>query len=110
MKERLKEIFCEIAEQYEFEIEEMSVQKDHVHLFVCPPPRYSPARLADILKSISCRMMMEEFPQAETTPLAGKALGTRILCWNIGRQSHRRGDQKVYKTLPAPYRVVRALC
>ena len=37
MKERLKEIFSEIAEQYEFEIEEMSVQKDHVHLFVCAP-------------------------------------------------------------------------
>ncbi|GAI26488.1 unnamed protein product, partial [marine sediment metagenome] len=35
MKEKLKEIFSEIAEQYEFEIEEMSVQKDHVHLFVC---------------------------------------------------------------------------
>ena len=34
MKERLKEIFSEIAEQYEFEIEEMSVQTDHVHLFV----------------------------------------------------------------------------
>jgi len=32
MKERLKEIFSEIAEQYEFEIEEMSVQTDHVHL------------------------------------------------------------------------------
>jgi len=34
MKERLKEIFSKIAKQYEFEIEEMSVQKDHVHLFV----------------------------------------------------------------------------
>ncbi len=34
MKERLKEIFSEIAEQYEFEIEEMSVQADHVHPYL----------------------------------------------------------------------------
>ena len=72
MKERLKEIFSEIAEQYEFEIEEMSVQKDHVHLFVCAPPRYSPARLADILKSISSRKMMEEFPRLKRHLWLGK--------------------------------------
>jgi len=58
MKERLKEILSEIAKQYEFEIKEMSIQPDHVHLFVSAPPRYSPARLADILKSISSRKMM----------------------------------------------------
>ena len=52
MKERLKETFSEIAKQYEFEIKEMSVQADHVHLFVSAPPRYSPARLADILNII----------------------------------------------------------
>jgi len=63
LKERLKEIFSEIAKQYEFEIEEMSVQTDHVHLFACAPPRYSPANLANILKSISSRKMMEEFPK-----------------------------------------------
>lgn len=72
MKERLKEIFSEIAEQYEFEIEEMSVQTDHVHLFVCAPPRYSPARLADILKSISSRKMMEEFPRLKRHLWLGK--------------------------------------
>jgi len=80
MKERIKEIFSEIAEQYEFEIEEMSVQKDHVHLFVCAPPRYSPARLADILEEYILPKDDGRVPQAETTSLVGKALGTRILC------------------------------
>jgi putative transposase len=30
---RLKEIFQEIAERYEFEIDAMAVREDHVHLF-----------------------------------------------------------------------------
>jgi len=72
MKERLKETFSEIAEQYEFEIEEMSVQKDHVHLFVSAPPRYCPASLANILKSISSRKMMEEFPKLKRHLWLGK--------------------------------------
>ncbi len=69
MKERLKEIFSEIAEQYEFEIEEMSVQKDHVHLFVSAPPRYSPRRLADILEGYILAKDEGRVSQAETTPL-----------------------------------------
>ena len=72
LKEILKEIFSEIAKQYEFEIEEMGVQTDHVHLFVCAPPRYSPANLANILKSISSRKMMEEFPKLKRHLWLGK--------------------------------------
>jgi len=91
MKERLKEILSEIAKQYEFEIEEMSVQPDHVHLSVClcsteilpgEPGRYSQER---ILPKDDGRVS-----QAETTSLAGKALGKGILCWNLRRQSYRR--------------------
>jgi len=110
MKERVKETFSEIAKQYEFEIEEMSVQRDHVHLFISAPPRYSPRRLADILEEYILPKDDGRVAQAKTTPLAGKALGTRILCWNIRRQSYRRGDQKVYKILPASHRAVRAFC
>lgn len=81
----LKEILSEITKQYEFEIEEMSVQPDHVHLFVSAPPRYSPASLADILKKYILPRDDGGVSQTETTSLAGKALGKRILCWNIWR-------------------------
>ncbi len=74
MKGRLKEIFSEIAEQYEFEIEEMSIQTDHVYLFVSAPPRYSPARLADILEEYILPKDDGRVSQAGTTPLAGGLL------------------------------------
>jgi len=50
----------------------MSVQKDHVHLFVSAPPRYSSASLANILKGISSRMMMGEFPKLKQHLWLGK--------------------------------------
>jgi len=40
MAEYIKEVFQEIAE--EFEIDTMEVMKDHVHLFLSALPRYSP--------------------------------------------------------------------
>lgn len=67
---RLRGIFYQIAEEYEFQIEEQQVKEDHVHLFVSAPPRYSPAKLVNIIKSISARQIFKEFP------------GLRRRCWN----------------------------
>jgi putative transposase len=62
---RLKMIFQEIAERYEFEIDTMEVKDDHVHLFLSAPPRYSPARVAQVMKSISGKMVFKEFPEVK---------------------------------------------
>ncbi|MBI3537669.1 MAG: IS200/IS605 family transposase [Chloroflexi bacterium] len=61
--ERAKEIFQETATHYEFEMDTLEVMADHVHLFLSAPPRYAPARIANILKSISAKKLFEEFPQ-----------------------------------------------
>ena len=62
IKEKLKEIFLQIAEEYEFEVIEQQVRSDHVHFFLSAPPRYSPARLVNIIKSISRNEIFREFP------------------------------------------------
>jgi len=36
---RVEEVFREIAQVYEFEIETMVIVKDHVHIFLSAPPR-----------------------------------------------------------------------
>ncbi len=62
---RLKMTFQEICERYEFEIDTMEVKDDHVHLFLSAPPRYSPARIVQIIKSISAKMVFGEFPEVK---------------------------------------------
>ena len=59
----LKEVFQRIAEEYEFRIDTMEVMKDHVHIFVEVPPRYSPAQAVQILKSVSAREVFKKFPK-----------------------------------------------
>jgi putative transposase len=38
-RDRAKELFEEIAEYHGFEIEEMEVAADHVHIFISFPPK-----------------------------------------------------------------------
>lgn len=61
--ERMAEILKQIAQRYEFEIETVSVQLDHVHVLVSASPRYSPADLARTMKSITAKEIFEEHPR-----------------------------------------------
>jgi putative transposase len=65
LAKRLKMTFQEISERYEFEIDTMEVKDDHVHLFLSAPPRYSPARVVQIIKSISAKMVFKQFPEVK---------------------------------------------
>lgn len=86
IEEVAREIFKEIAEQYEFEIDEMEVAVDHVHIFLVAPPRYSPARVVQILKSISAREIFKKFPRLRKQLWAGEL-------WNDGYFARTVGDK-----------------
>ena len=59
----LKEIFQQIAEEYEFSIDTMEIVEDHVHIFVEVPPRYAPSQVVQIFKSVSAREIFRKFPK-----------------------------------------------
>src|SRR3990172_9615742 len=86
IEEVAREIFKEIAEQYEFEIDEMEVAIDHVHIFLVSPPRYSPPRVVQILKSISAREIFKKFPRLRKQLWAGEL-------WNDGYFARTVGDK-----------------
>ena len=65
LAKRIREAFWEIAERYEFDIDTMEVKDDHVHLFLSAPPRYSPARVVQIIKSISAKMVFKQFREVK---------------------------------------------
>ena len=65
LAKRLKIAFQEICERYEFEIDTMEVKDDHVHLFLSAPPRYSPARIVQVIKSISAKIVFRDFPEVK---------------------------------------------
>ena len=86
LAKRLKVAFQEIAERYEFEVDTMNVNEDHVHLFLSAPPRYSPAQVVQILKNVSARMMFKEFPKVKKQLWGGEF-------WNDGYFVRSVGDK-----------------
>jgi putative transposase len=82
----LKAVFNKIAEEYEFGIDTMEVMEDHVHIFVEVPPRYSPARVVQIMKSLSAREVFKQFPDLRKQFWAGEL-------WNDGYFVRSVGDK-----------------
>ena len=60
IREKAKRIFEEISGNHGFEIDTIEVTEDHVHIFLSFPPRYSIARVAGMLKSISASVIFKE--------------------------------------------------
>src|SRR5262245_3091444 len=57
------DLLYQMAAAYDREIDTMDVMEDHVHVLLSAPPRYAPARIAHILKSISARELLTRFPR-----------------------------------------------
>ena len=81
---RLKTTFQEICERYEFEIDTMEIKDDHVHLFLSAPPRYSPARVVQIIKSISAKMVFKQFPEVKKQLWGGEFWGDGYFVRSVG--------------------------
>jgi REP-associated tyrosine transposase len=73
-----------IAEEYEWEIDELAVQADHVHVFMHVAPRYAPAQVVQIMKSISAREAFEAFPQLRKQLWAGEFWGAGYFVRSVG--------------------------
>ena len=81
-----KRVFEQIAQEYGWEVVEISIQADHVHLFLHVPPKYAPARVVQIMKSISAREIFDEFPRLRKRLWAGEF-------WSDGYFVRSAGDQ-----------------
>ena len=84
LAKRLKMSFEQISERYEFEIDTMEVKDDHVHLFLSAPPRYSPAMIVQIIKSISAKMVFKEFPEVKKELWGGEFWSDGYFVRSIG--------------------------
>ena len=63
---RLKELFLEIAKQYDFNIIELEIMNDHVHLLIDCNPRFGIMDCVTKLKGISSKKLRNEFPSLKS--------------------------------------------
>ncbi len=86
LAKRVKEMFQEISQQYDFEIDIQEVMSDHVHLFLSFPPRYSISQVVQILKCQSASKVFKEFPLIKRELWGGEL-------WNDGYFARTVGDK-----------------
>jgi len=86
LRERAAELFREIGEEYEFDIQELEVAEDHVHIFLSFPPRNSISEAVKILKSISARELFRQYPSIKKRLWKGEL-------WEDGYFARTAGDK-----------------
>jgi len=62
IRDRIEEIFREVASNHHMDIDRVEVSSDHVHLFLSFPPRFSIATVVGMFKSISASMIFKQYP------------------------------------------------
>lgn len=84
---RIKEIFQEVADQYDLEIVEMEVMPDHCHLFISCHPKIPPSNLAKWFKGISARKLFIEFPSLKSKLWKGHLWNPSYYVGTVGNMS-----------------------
>ncbi len=63
---RLKDIVMELAAELRFEVVEMEIMPDHVHLLIDCDPQYGIHRIVKAIKGRSSRLLRQEFPKLKS--------------------------------------------
>ena len=79
-----KEVFQRVAEEYGFWVDTMEVKEDHVHIFLEVPPKYSPAEVVQILKSVSVREVFKKFRRLRKELWAGELWSDGYFVRSVG--------------------------
>jgi putative transposase len=86
VRERAGQLIREICGEYGFEIEEMEVGEDHMHILISFPPKYSIGEVVRIIKSISARELFRVFPRLKKKLWSGEL-------WEDGYFARTVGDR-----------------
>lgn len=73
VKDNLEKLLLQSAEKNQCKILALSIQPDHVHLFISAPPRFSPAKLINLFKGLTSRELRKKHSHLEKQ----KSLWTR---------------------------------
>ncbi|TNE43266.1 MAG: IS200/IS605 family transposase [Deltaproteobacteria bacterium] len=63
VKQRLFEIFTDLCERWDCDLQEFNSDEDHVHLLLDGRPEVKPSTLINNLKTVSSRYIRKEFPR-----------------------------------------------
>ena len=97
LQERAEQVVREICEEYGFEITEMEVAENHIHILISFPPRYCIGEVVRIIKSISARQLFGEFPRLKKRLWTGELWEDGYFARTVGDRLTRQIIEKYIK-------------
>ena len=94
---RAEQVVWEICEEYGFEITEMEVAENHIHILISFPPKFSIGGVVRIIKSISARMLFREFPRLKKRLWRGELWEDGYFARTVGDRLTRQIIEKYIK-------------
>ena len=85
LSERLKELLYECADVNDWEIHELSIQLDHVHMLVQFKPNISVSKVVQLFKGGSSKVIREEFPELKEFLWGNSFWGDGYFAESIGK-------------------------
>ena len=86
IKERAEQLMRKICTEYGFEIINMEISVEHVHILLSFPPKHSIGEVVRIIKSISARELFQAFPSLKHRLWSGQL-------WEEGYFARTVGDR-----------------
>jgi putative transposase len=68
----IKDVCVEIEKRYDIFFVEIGIDRDHVHFLIQSVPMISPAKIAQIVKSITAREVFKKIPEVKTMLWGGE--------------------------------------
>jgi len=96
-------IVREICEEYDYELMELEISVDHVHILLFFPPNDSIGSVVRTIKSITARQLFREFPSVKSNMWSGKlwedsyfsrTVGDRMICDVVAKYIQHHWDMK----------------
>ena len=81
-----KELIVEICERYAFELDTMATDGNHAHVFLGAPPRYSPSKIVEIIKTISAKLIFRAHPEVKQELWGGEFWGDWYYVRTVGQE------------------------
>lgn len=86
---RLNELFIQACEMNDWEIHELNIQKDHVHMLLQINPRESLSHVVQMLKGGSSFMIRKEYPDLEEFLWGDSFWGDGFFAESVGAKSEK---------------------
>ena len=86
LREYVGKLFHRIAEDFGFDIQEMEVAEDHVHIFLSFPPRYSISKVVGHFEEYFGQRGLPRTSRGETGVMGWRILGRWLFCPHRRRQ------------------------